>query len=127
MIPFKPVVEKLAEEGQAFLPEHPEDAIANGKVAPVPWMTGLNSGDGALRVAAIYDDQKLVEDLNKNFNEIVPMSLFFRESMTDVMEISKEIRNFYLGNNQVGNDTIEKVVDVSSYFLVEKFFFTNID
>jgi len=51
MIPFKPVVERYAPEGEAFLPEHPEVILKEGKAAQVPWMTGFNSGDGALRTA----------------------------------------------------------------------------
>lgn len=51
MIAFKPVIEKYASEDEKFIYEHPEEAIKNGRMADVPWITGVNSGDGALRVA----------------------------------------------------------------------------
>lgn len=113
MIPFKPVVEKMADPEDAFLPEHPEEAIKSGNIAAVPWITGLNSGDGALRVAAIYDDYKLVEDLNEKFDEIVPMSLFLQESSGDVTATARQIRRFYFGDTKIDNNTVFDVVNVS--------------
>lgn len=49
MIPFKPVIEAKVEG--AFLTEHPADIIKAGKAAAVPWVTGINTEDGALRAA----------------------------------------------------------------------------
>lgn len=113
MIPFKPVVEKFAPE--PFLPEHPEDALRAGRFAKVPWITGLNSGDGALSVAAIYNQHKLVEELNTKFEQIAPMSLFYRGRTEDVDGLTQKIRQFYFGNEPVNNQTFSKATDVS-YF-----------
>lgn len=49
MIPFKPVIEPRVEG--AFLTEHPADIIKSGKSAQIPWVTGINTEDGALRAA----------------------------------------------------------------------------
>lgn len=50
MIPFKPVVEKYGND--RFIPEHPKDLIRKGKMADLPWITGLNSGEGALTTSS---------------------------------------------------------------------------
>lgn len=49
MIPFRPVVEPNLDG--AFLAEDPEEIIKSGKVAQVPWITGINTEDGTLRAA----------------------------------------------------------------------------
>lgn len=110
MIPFKPVVEKFAAE--PFLPEHPEDALRAGRVANVPWITGLNSGDGALRTAAVYNQDNLVKELNAKFDEIAPMSLFYRGRTEDVDALTQRIRKFYFGQEPVNNQTFAKATDV---------------
>jgi carboxylesterase type B len=43
MIPFKPVIEKGED---AFLPASPTELLRN--YSAVPWMTGINSEEGAL-------------------------------------------------------------------------------
>lgn len=47
MIPFKPTVEH--PHPGAFLPAHPFEIIKSGNATKVPWMTGVNTEDGALR------------------------------------------------------------------------------
>lgn len=51
MIPFRPVIEP--ESDNAFLTEEPIDIIKSGKSAQVPWVTGINTDDGAIRSAGI--------------------------------------------------------------------------
>lgn len=56
MIPFKPVIEPDLEG--AFLTEHPVDIIKTGRAANVPWILGVNTDDGALRVAGKTNPQE---------------------------------------------------------------------
>lgn len=51
MIPFKPVIEH--EHPDAFLSKHPRRAIEDGDLAQIPWVTGITSSEGALRVAGM--------------------------------------------------------------------------
>lgn len=51
-MPFRPVVEPDIEG--AFIAEHPVDIIKAGKSAKVPFITGLNTDDGAIRSAGRY-------------------------------------------------------------------------
>ncbi|KAL0277569.1 UNVERIFIED_CONTAM: hypothetical protein PYX00_004807 [Menopon gallinae] len=110
MIPFKPVVEKSRD---GFIPQHPEDATRAGKLAKVPWMTGVNSGEGAMGAAAFYDDEKLVKEFDEKFNELVPIIFFLhREKGLDVQEAARQIRRFYFGGKPVDNSTVNRVVDL---------------
>ncbi|KAF2901295.1 hypothetical protein ILUMI_04893, partial [Ignelater luminosus] len=110
MIPFKPVIEPNVEG--AFLTEHPTDIIKSGKASDVPWITGLNTEDGVLRAAAIYGNPHLVEDLDKDFNRVVSISLFYNETATNTDFIGKQIRKFYFGDKKIDNSTRFNVVDM---------------
>lgn len=49
LIPFKPVVEPAGMQ-DVFLPADPLQLLQQGPQY-VPWLTGINSGDGALKAA----------------------------------------------------------------------------
>lgn len=49
MIPFRPVIEP--DHPGAFLAEDPIISVHKGNVADIPWMVGVNSEEGALKVA----------------------------------------------------------------------------
>lgn len=48
MIPFRPIVEP--HHPGAFLIEDPEVALKTGRLADVPWMTGITSHEGSIKV-----------------------------------------------------------------------------
>lgn len=49
MVPFRPVIEP--EHPGAFLTEDPLISIREGRLLDIPWMTGITSDEGALKVA----------------------------------------------------------------------------
>jgi len=49
MIPFRPVIEP--EHPGAFLIEDPLISVRKGRLLDIPWMTGITSEEGSLRVA----------------------------------------------------------------------------
>lgn len=49
MIPFKPVIEP--KHVDALLTEDPLISVREGRLADVPWMTGVTSEEGTLKVA----------------------------------------------------------------------------
>ncbi|XP_069696466.1 esterase E4-like [Periplaneta americana] len=113
MIPFKPVVETDVEEGdEAFLREKPVDILlSSDSLDLVPWMVGLNSADGAIMASTVYGTQGLVEELNRKFDELVPMIMFFRESAPreDLKSIAGRIRKFYFGDQPISNNTVKEL------------------
>lgn len=46
LIPFRPVIEP--EHPGAFLTEDPIISMKEGRVADIPWLTGINSEEGAM-------------------------------------------------------------------------------
>ncbi|PSN39205.1 Venom carboxylesterase-6 [Blattella germanica] len=119
IIPFKVVVEP-ADIEDAFLPEDPLELLQK---APdnIPWLTGINSGDGALKAAPIYEKPELVLDLDKQFEYVAPISLFYKDTSSPNMlaEISQRIRKFYFKEQPIGNNTLHEVVNMytDSFFL----------
>ncbi|XP_020282996.1 venom carboxylesterase-6-like isoform X1 [Pseudomyrmex gracilis] len=105
MIPFRPVIEP--DHPGAFLTEDPLISVKKGRLADIPWMTGVTSEEGALKVAGLYgrfrDD---IKRLNNNFMEIAPSSLMYQQkyNLTDSdfqNEISGMIRRKYFGDGDI--------------------------
>nr|CAD7403628.1 unnamed protein product [Timema poppensis] len=114
LIPFKPVVETTAEEGEdIFIPDHPLNMILNkSREFNIPWITGLNSGDGGLKAAPIFAKDNLVQDLDREFDRVAPISMFYGETSLKTEEVSQRIRDFYFGDKPINNDTLHSVVDM---------------
>lgn len=53
-----------------------------------------------------------MEELDANFNKIVPIS-FFYDNLDHAEAISKRIREFYFADRKIDNETREDVVHVS--------------
>lgn len=114
-IPFKPVVE-VDNEG-AFLVEHPLKMIQKGNYAQLPWITGVNSNEGVIKVAALVKNPNRIHELDYDFNRI--MSIIF-EKDASFENTAKKIRKFYFGNKRIDNTTLFNLVDMFSDYL---FFF----
>ncbi|KAG5328877.1 ESTF Esterase, partial [Acromyrmex heyeri] len=119
MIPFRPVIEP--KHPGAFLIEDPLISVREGRLLDVPWMTGINSEEGAIKVAGIYGREQNVKELETNFDKIVPMSLLYDERYNVTNEdlrneITATIRNFYFGYNAIDYTEYSrfKVVDMYS-------------
>ncbi|XP_017785446.1 PREDICTED: venom carboxylesterase-6-like [Nicrophorus vespilloides] len=110
MIPFKPVIEP--EHKGALITKHPIELIKSGDVANVSWMVGLNSDDGALRVAALYGIPKLIEELNEDFENKLPISLIFDKTSENPSTVAKDIKQYYFQDKELNTDTKQAVVDL---------------
>ncbi|KAF5307863.1 hypothetical protein FQR65_LT06595 [Abscondita terminalis] len=111
-IPFKPVVEYWNKDG--FLPQHPIEIIEQGKMANVPFMTGITTDDGAMKSAAIYNQSDLVQRLNSDFNQYLPMllnydNLYVNESAD---KFSEAIKDFYLKDKDLYNSPKSVLTDM---------------
>lgn len=121
MIPFKPVIEP--KHVGALLTEDPLISVRQGRLADIPWMTGITSEEGTLKVAGIYgrDQNEHVKKLNNDFHNVAPLSLFYEEryDLRDTQfrdEMSTNIREFYFGNKDIdqSEETRFKVIDMYS-------------
>lgn len=111
MIPFKPCVEP--KHVGAFLSQHPIEIIKSGEAAKIPWMTGVNSDDGALRAVSILANAYLLRDFNDEFNRLVPISLLYDKLVENVEYITKKIRNFYFGKGPITSENKNDIINVS--------------
>ncbi|KAJ8950496.1 hypothetical protein NQ318_015240, partial [Aromia moschata] len=108
MIPFKPVIEPKVEG--AFLTEHPAEAFRSGRAADVPLIVGLNTEDGALKVAALSQRLHLVKEFSDNFEKLAPLSLFYDSWTDDMDSITKRIKEFYFGSEEIHKSDISNLI-----------------
>lgn len=116
MIPFRPVVEP--EGPGAFLTEDPALLMKQGRHEDIPWMTGITSEEGSLRVPGLYGLRggELIRELDDNFEKIAPVSLLYDETVDQdaKAEVSRKIRKFYFGDRPIDNATRFDVIDMYS-------------
>ncbi|XP_029664942.1 venom carboxylesterase-6-like [Formica exsecta] len=121
MIPFKPVIEP--KHVGAFLTEDPLISVRQGRLADIPWMMGITSEEGSLKVAGIYgrDLGEHVKKLNSDFHNVALLSLLYEEryGIRDTQfrdEMSAKIRAFYFGNKDIdqSDEARFKVIDMYS-------------
>lgn len=116
MIPFRPVIE--LEHPAAFLTEDPAVSMMHGRLADIAWMTGITSEEGSLRVAGLYGRSagKFARELEERFEEIAPVTLFYEDTCPKEQqgEVSRRIREFYLGDRRIDNSTRFDVIDMYS-------------
>lgn len=113
---FTPVVESI--ENDAFLPVHPLRVLKQGKYAPVPWISGVNSEEGGIKFSPIFNQKELLEDLNQDFNRIMALSVNTQNKKFE--NDASKIREFYFGNKKIDADTFVNSVNLYSdlYFTV---------
>lgn len=96
---FGPAVEIGPE---AFLPANPFYIIQSGQFNRVPWMSGLLTNEGIIRVAAILTNATLLEDLNRRFPVLGPRLFEVSKSVEGgedrVTYVWDRMVKFFLGN-----------------------------
>ncbi|XP_015115296.1 venom carboxylesterase-6 [Diachasma alloeum] len=116
MIPFRPVIEP--DHPGAFLKEEPAQTLKNGNMADIPWMTGFNSQEGAIKVAALYGikGKEYVKMFNERFMELAPLSLGYEDTCPKEYHdyVSSKIRKFYLGDKPAHESNRFNVIDMYS-------------
>nr|QCC89025.1 carboxylesterase 10 [Meteorus pulchricornis] len=116
MIPFRPVIEP--NHPGAFLNKEPAESIKTGDMADIPWMTGFNSQEGAIKVAGLYGlkNGEYIKLLNDRFMELAPMTLMFDNTCPkqSLQDVSKKIRNFYVGDRSFDESTKFELIDMYS-------------
>lgn len=96
MVPFPPVVE--GDHENAFITEDPRfnvDSHGNS----IPWMTGINSEEGAMKSSPLIFNSELTESLHADWERALPISLYYDFISDDEkIEITKKIDEFYFKN-----------------------------
>ncbi|CAH0557951.1 unnamed protein product [Brassicogethes aeneus] len=110
MIPFKPTVEH--KHDGAFLSEHPIETMKKGQQAKVPIIVGLNTEDGALRGAGIFGNPHLLDEINQDFDRVIPISLMYDKTAKDIKGITQRIKHFYFNDMPVSNSSKKEIVNM---------------
>ncbi|KAI4500883.1 hypothetical protein M0802_004094 [Mischocyttarus mexicanus] len=116
MIPFRPVIEP--EHQNAFITKDPAIMTKLQKMVDIPWMTGITSEEGSLRVPSLYarSNGELIKKMNDEFSHVAPLTLLHGETCPAHVhdKISLAIREFYFQGNPIDNSTRMRVVDMYS-------------
>ncbi|XP_012270621.1 venom carboxylesterase-6 [Orussus abietinus] len=112
MIPFRPVVEPF--HPGAFLTEDPAISLKSGRVADIPWMTGVTPNEGAIKAASIYglNNGEFLRQLDKDFEKIAPLSLLYEDTCPEHLRqnVTQRIREFYFGDHPIDESTRFNVI-----------------
>lgn len=106
----RPVVEDC-NEVDGFLCADPVDMWQSGDFAKVPILTGFMNGDGGVRALAIMANKTLLNDLNRNFDLLIPKLMEIEDkSPKTTAENLRKIKNRYFEGSAVTNETAENLV-----------------
>lgn len=68
----------------------------------------------------IIGNEELVDEFNKYYEKIMPISLFYSDTSPDARLVTKKLKQFYFGDKQLSNETMQSAVDVSTRALVKE-------
>ncbi|XP_014487252.1 PREDICTED: venom carboxylesterase-6-like, partial [Dinoponera quadriceps] len=66
----------------AFITEDPVISTKHGRIADIPWMMGVTSEEGAVRVGTLHswDNGEQMKKLNKEYKKIMPITLMYENT-----------------------------------------------
>ncbi|XP_075213384.1 juvenile hormone esterase-like isoform X2 [Lycorma delicatula] len=109
IIVFTPVVEPKGIEG-AFLTVDPHTVKTT-----IPMMTGITKDEGALRAALFHTtggEELRLSQLDENFDKIGPITLMIDDTAKNPVEIARNVRKFYFGENKINKDVLKNLIDM---------------
>ncbi|XP_055531052.1 carboxylic ester hydrolase-like [Wyeomyia smithii] len=127
MSPLGVVVEQQTKKNpKPFLIEHPYTLMERGKFYRVPLLLSANEAEGLYPGAEFISEPSYLEEINKNWNTLLPSILDYRTSLrTDDKrrdEISTMIRKRYLGKRAVNSRSFKDLILIIS----NRFYFAGI-
>ncbi|XP_065216362.1 juvenile hormone esterase-like [Planococcus citri] len=99
---FKPTVESNVKN-QPFLPKKPDKSTYQTKV---PWITGINSGEGALSLMKLVMKGGLLENVeNVSANSLIPFlgGYLYSFNLENVETVAQKIIDFYFSSKDTGS------------------------
>ncbi|XP_044730506.1 esterase E4-like [Chrysoperla carnea] len=103
---WSPVIEP-DHSGEKFLTEDPAKLFNEGRFMKVPFMAGVCEHEfagGAYRVVA---NETLRNIWNNNFDYAAPIAFVYERNTTKSLAISKALKDFYIGNQEIRLETID--------------------
>ncbi|XP_031840749.1 venom carboxylesterase-6 [Nomia melanderi] len=104
--PFAPVIERQ-KCPRPFIKASPIEIITKGEVLDVPWISGVVSEEGLYPAAEFIADEKLLRQLNDNWDNIAPYLLDYNDTipLSRHKEVAEKARKHYLGSKEISSDT----------------------
>lgn len=116
LITFKLSIEP--DHSGAFLTKEPTELIEKGQINDVPWLTGLNSHEGSLRVMTLFsnDERDSLTKLNEKWTKYAPVSLTIDDSCPENLQdkVTNKIRKFYFGDEDITRSTKTELINMYS-------------
>ncbi|XP_059477825.1 esterase E4-like [Neocloeon triangulifer] len=107
ILPFRPSVEPL-HEGQNYLPASREALIRETeRMIPensIPWIVGYTSHDGAIRTAAFASEPTMMEEIDRDFATLGPLTLNFTSA--EPAAVAEKVRKYYFGDKKISKENI---------------------
>lgn len=112
---YRPVVEHHSVK-DAFFTKHPNEILAKADYKPVPLLLGSVPNEGAVRVVAILENEKLRKSFNENFMTLLETFLqfpshFSSNRLKHNMELILD--HYFNGTRELGPATSQGFLDVS--------------
>jgi carboxylesterase type B len=110
IVVFPPVVEDFPTNEEKFI----ESRDYNVNSTEIPWLTGMNTEEGLLKLAAIFENENFYNELKEKWNEILPYTFYYHDiNASQQAEVTAKINKFYFDiENPIERDT-QAVIDVS--------------
>ncbi|CAL8102386.1 unnamed protein product [Orchesella dallaii] len=100
---FAPVVEH--NHPGAFMTETPEEAYRNNRASRVPWITGFNRDEMVWLMSALIQNTTAVSEINSDWDMVAPEFLALENTTDTNIAIGRQIREFYMGDQDFTFET----------------------
>ncbi|XP_058828803.1 venom carboxylesterase-6-like [Topomyia yanbarensis] len=120
--PFSPlgvVVEKQTKNNpKPFLVEHPYSLMERGKFYRVPLLLSVSEAEGLYPGAEFISKSEYLDEINDNWNRLLPSILDYKTSLRNEKErcdeISQAIRERYLGRRRLTENSFRDLILIIS-------------
>ncbi|ODM99012.1 Venom carboxylesterase-6 [Orchesella cincta] len=109
---FGPTVES-PHNGSYFLPAPPIELLRKGRISKVPWIAGVNSGEGLVHLIAILRNETMRKTLNSKWEHFAPVLLSY-QNHENKSALSTAVKRFYLNNEPVSQKNAKETANMVS-------------
>lgn len=122
---FAPTKEKEFLNQEAFMTKSPIELLSSGNFSKVPYISGYNSEDGIFYADYAQMHKGHIENLNKNFQFVVPMDMNYPINSSESLEMAAKIKKFYFKDKELNDKTMEDFIDLyTDYAFLQKIEFS---
>nr|CAD7193720.1 unnamed protein product [Timema douglasi] len=111
---FTPEVEPKVQDGnEVFLSDDPLTLLQEGRIRNVPYIAGFNSEEGKF-IEQTLDADPSLWDTYSDLEQFIPSNLNIEKGSPESLELAAQIKEVYFGNQSVGPDTLQELVNILS-------------